>query len=212
MSPRSPTKKRRGYISVGVQTIPREMRSQGVQVSTILPRTLAPARSSRRSWPPASSADPLQPVLARDVTPGLDPNTTTPPRSKTFSKPASLSASSDILFPRFPYPASPDRSPSAFKAPTVPTLTTQTVTPPKTMMQTPPPSSVQTMDSPSAASPLSSVGPLSPPENSVSLPTRKAGRVWDPARGVEAFKRGSEEVLARFAKMGSWENDLPARS
>ncbi|EEB97150.1 hypothetical protein MPER_03587 [Moniliophthora perniciosa FA553] len=34
---------------------------------------------------------------------------------------------------------------------------------------------------------------------------RKSGRVWDPARGVELFKRGSEEVLARFLKMGSWE-------
>ncbi|KAJ7293144.1 glycogenin [Mycena rebaudengoi] len=31
--------------------------------------------------------------------------------------------------------------------------------------------------------------------------------VWDPARGVELFKRGSEEVLARFLKMGSWEEE-----
>ncbi|KAJ3900831.1 hypothetical protein F5879DRAFT_808432 [Lentinula edodes] len=31
--------------------------------------------------------------------------------------------------------------------------------------------------------------------------SRKAGRAFDPARGVELFERGSEEVLARFLKM-----------
>jgi len=31
--------------------------------------------------------------------------------------------------------------------------------------------------------------------------------VWDPARGVEIFKKGSEEVLSRFLKMGSWEEE-----
>jgi len=37
---------------------------------------------------------------------------------------------------------------------------------------------------------------------------RKGMRTWDPARGVELFKRGSEQVLARFLKMDSWdEND-----
>jgi hypothetical protein len=36
---------------------------------------------------------------------------------------------------------------------------------------------------------------------------RKATRVWDPARGVDLFKRGSEEVLARFLKMGAWEDE-----
>ena len=39
-------------------------------------------------------------------------------------------------------------------------------------------------------------------------PVRKGMRAWDPARGVELFKRGSEQVLARFLKMDSWdEND-----
>ncbi|KAJ3905120.1 hypothetical protein F5879DRAFT_800309, partial [Lentinula edodes] len=32
--------------------------------------------------------------------------------------------------------------------------------------------------------------------------SRKAGRVFDRARGVYLFKRGSEEDLARFLKMG----------
>jgi len=31
--------------------------------------------------------------------------------------------------------------------------------------------------------------------------------VWDPARGVDVFKRGSEEVLARFLRMGSFDEE-----
>lgn len=57
----------------------------------------------------------------------------------------------------------------------------------------------------------SSEGPESPPEAPLALPsTRKSGRVWDPARGVDLFKRGSEEVLARFLKMETWEDDSSA--
>ncbi|KAG7099585.1 hypothetical protein E1B28_001415 [Marasmius oreades] len=57
----------------------------------------------------------------------------------------------------------------------------------------------------STTSPPSSIGPISPTDNTPISPQRKAGRVWDPARGVELFKRGSEEVLARFLKMSSWD-------
>jgi glycogenin glucosyltransferase len=75
----------------------------------------------------------------------------------------------------------------------------------------------------------SSQGPLSPPESqSIPLPmtsvmsptaqfqtepmspTKPAPRIWDPARGVDVFKRESQEVLARFLRMGSWEG--PAQS
>ncbi|KAF7784074.1 CAZyme family GT8 [Agaricus bisporus var. burnettii] len=60
----------------------------------------------------------------------------------------------------------------------------------------------------SLGSSLSSVGPISPPDDQPFAPTIRTGtRVWDPARGVESFKRGSEEVLARFLKMGSWDAD-----
>jgi hypothetical protein len=31
--------------------------------------------------------------------------------------------------------------------------------------------------------------------------------VWDPARGVDLFKKGSEEVLARFLRMGPFDSD-----
>lgn len=60
----------------------------------------------------------------------------------------------------------------------------------------------------SLGSPASSFGPLSPVDVHAPLsPIRKGTRVWDPARGVDLFKRGSEEVLARFLKMGSWEEE-----
>ncbi|KAJ3907252.1 hypothetical protein F5879DRAFT_555034, partial [Lentinula edodes] len=37
--------------------------------------------------------------------------------------------------------------------------------------------------------------------------SRKSGRVFDPARGVKLFKRGLAEVLARFLKMSSREEE-----
>ncbi|KAF9786192.1 glycosyltransferase family 8 protein [Thelephora terrestris] len=49
----------------------------------------------------------------------------------------------------------------------------------------------------------SSVGPPSP--DIASTPVRST-RVWDPARGVDIFKKGSEEVLSRFLRMGSFED------
>ncbi|KAF4604961.1 glycogenin glucosyltransferase [Pleurotus pulmonarius] len=78
----------------------------------------------------------------------------------------------------------------------------------------------------STTSTPSSIGPVSPPDTQQSsLPPasilspstststlRKTSRVWDPARGVELFKRSSEEVLARFLKMGSWEDEAARRS
>lgn len=52
----------------------------------------------------------------------------------------------------------------------------------------------------------SSLGPISPADNPLSSPSRRlVGRTWDPKTGVDIFKRGSEEVLARFLRMGSWE-------
>ena len=44
------------------------------------------------------------------------------------------------------------------------------------------------------------LGPQAPPQ-------RKGGRVWDPARGVDVFKRSSEEVLARFLRSGSFDDE-----
>jgi hypothetical protein len=54
---------------------------------------------------------------------------------------------------------------------------------------------------------ISSAGPSSPVDGSPIVAHRKPGRVWDPARGVDIFKRDSEEVLSRFLKMGSFEDN-----
>ncbi|KAF7311067.1 putative glycosyltransferase family 8 protein GLGEN [Mycena chlorophos] len=67
--------------------------------------------------------------------------------------------------------------------------------------------SVQRTTSTTSSSSSTSVGPTSPPDTIGAAGARKGSRVWDPARGVELFKRGSEEVLARFLKMGSWEEE-----
>ena len=64
--------------------------------------------------------------------------------------------------------------------------------------------SSDTPSSPSSAGP-----PVSPAD---ARPRRAGGRVWDPARGVEIFKKGSEEVLSRFLKMGSWEEEKQSQS
>jgi glycogenin glucosyltransferase len=49
--------------------------------------------------------------------------------------------------------------------------------------------------------------PVQSPIDEQSVPRRvPAGRKWDPARGVDIFKRDSQEVLAKFLRMGSWEN------
>ncbi len=59
---------------------------------------------------------------------------------------------------------------------------------------------------PSAASPPSSVGPASPDdEKPVSKPKRvPIGRQWDPARNVDIFQKQSQDVLAKFLKIGTW--------
>jgi len=60
----------------------------------------------------------------------------------------------------------------------------------------------------SATSPPSSAGPASPSTSRFAQGDGAPGRIgrkWDPARGVEVFKRDSQEVLAKFLKMGSWE-------
>ncbi|TDL28016.1 nucleotide-diphospho-sugar transferase [Rickenella mellea] len=58
----------------------------------------------------------------------------------------------------------------------------------------------------------SSIGPISPRDSLLSpqISRKPAARIWNPATGVDVFKRGSEEVLARFLRMGSWEEDAHA--
>ncbi|KAJ7246331.1 hypothetical protein B0H12DRAFT_1211376 [Mycena haematopus] len=101
-------------------------------------------------------------------------------------------------------PATVHAGPDLSMATAAPSPTQQPSSPREFMPAAAPPASADG----SLTSPPSSTGPISPPDAPLVVsPTRKGSRVWDPARGVELFKRGSEEVLARFLKMGSWEEE-----
>ncbi|KAI0094282.1 hypothetical protein BDY19DRAFT_12250 [Irpex rosettiformis] len=48
---------------------------------------------------------------------------------------------------------------------------------------------------------------VTPGDTPIEARQRRGSRVWDPARGVDVFKRSSEEVLAKFLRMGSFDGD-----
>jgi len=190
------------YRDRAVQTVPREMRSQAVQVSVTLPKTTPATEQGKRSrqgsssikrlWPPATSAGVLQPVVVQDTGVGQDPSAIATPLPSRPSKPSV----------KLPAPSSPSSmySPQELVLATSPTLVGSS------MESISPTHAVRMVLS--GSPPLSPADTLSPPAGQGSvMPVRKAGRVWDPARGVELFKKGSEGVLARFLKMGSWEGD-----
>ncbi|KAJ7786512.1 glycosyltransferase family 8 protein [Mycena metata] len=179
--------KKKEYTVRGVQTISPKYRSQGTQASDAAKVPTHEKRSSRsdgrRQWAP-SAAGVVPPVT---VHAGPDLSMTTASPSPVLQQPGS---------PRE----------FSFESPTGAL--------PQMQMSTPPPrpaaAAVERHPSNegSLTSPPSSIGPISPPDAPLAMsPMRKGSRVWDPARGVELFKRGSEEVLARFLKMGSWEDE-----
>lgn len=220
--------KKKEYRVRGVQTIPREMRSQGIQVSIVSPKVPqdqsnvnapkgSPMSSSvsrgggRKQWMPANAP----------VSVGISTSTSELPMTTAFPSPIQTPSREGLP------PSTPPgmRSPREFAFPphTVPG-TVRAVPRPATATAPIPARRRQGSDSPismsrqvsndgsSLTSPPSSVGPVSPREGQpIGLGTspgaRKGGRVWDPARGVELFKRGSEEVLARFLKMSTWEDE-----
>lgn len=55
--------------------------------------------------------------------------------------------------------------------------------------------------------PPDSVGPDSPQDDSTIRARRLPGRHWDSRRDVDIFKSQSQDVLARFLKMGGWEEE-----
>ncbi|KAI0375171.1 hypothetical protein BV20DRAFT_1048350 [Pilatotrama ljubarskyi] len=101
-----------------------------------------------------------------------------------------------------PKPASPVVGPLATSSPRQSPKLTRLASP-----FSPPLQRTSSNDTAIASSP-STQGPLETPENTPIMgPVRKGGRVWDPARGVDVFKRSSEEVLARFLRSGSFDED-----
>ncbi|KAG6914634.1 hypothetical protein DXG01_016195 [Tephrocybe rancida] len=198
------------YRDFGVQTIIREMKEQSVQTITppVSPsgRAAKPTLSGGRRWAPANRPNVLPSVTIQDVESARD-GTPAPSSSPT----AEARLRSPKSGPRSPPIATSVQSPSP---PTTRPSRSNTL-PQKSSVRAPSSPAVrvtaisrQTSNDSSLDSPVSSVGPVSPSDGqSLNSPQRKSGRVWDPARGVELFKRGSEEVLARFLKMGSWEDE-----
>ena len=139
------------YRSIGVQTDPRDLREEGIQVMTFVPVTEV-----------AEKLILMNKRLGRNWVTSTE---TTSPSSLAFSPP---------ILDSLTTPASDeagDGNPSSASSP----ADNSSVTPPF----------------PAGGAPFSHI--------------RKGSRVWDPARGVENFKRGSEEVLAKFMKIGSLE-------
>lgn len=192
------------YRDIGVQTEARELKSEGVQ--TISPPPLKnieapkkPTLSGKRHWTPASRPNIPPSVTMHDAesAQGDSPTSTSYPTAETRLRSPTLRSPSTRL-PIPPIASPPVHSKSAFisqnRVASSPASSTSVI-------------SRQASNDSSVASPISSVGPLSPSEGQTISSPRKSGRVWDPARGVELFKRGSEEVLARFLKMGTWEDE-----
>ncbi|THH07349.1 hypothetical protein EW145_g3445 [Phellinidium pouzarii] len=236
MSPPSgPSRPKKGYRSYGVQTVPKDVRSVSVQVSQ---STSTPTGKSRRNSRHSSASSspvimphidlPRQPPIQEMVLGAEQTALATPslgnvhPHTRSSGGRHHHQHGSGVLSPRLhdvytfespnrtPPTGSPGtQSPVTRKAPAAvqPTrplmLDTQ-------QMQAPPFGIVRSSSTETADSPL---GPVSPADSLPGPPPRKpVGRTWNPATGVDVFKRGSEEVLARFLRMGSWEEESQSAS
>lgn len=229
----SATKKPKRYKDQGVQTTIVEKRSQGIQVDPPKPDR-NPKRvpmMGKRYWPPATTTDTS--MIARDDPPGRivapqplskkkSPTSSPPSHSpvklvREFISPPPVKIAEDRI-----KPSSPPLMKPSMKSTSSSTLTGIAPLPPQPLTALSGPvrsrasslrsstSSIarQTSNDSSLGSPASSYGPLSPLDvQSILPPARKSVRVWDPARGVELFKKGSEEVLARFLRMGSFDEE-----
>ncbi|KAI0962044.1 hypothetical protein AcV7_000973 [Taiwanofungus camphoratus] len=253
------------YRGRGVQTVPVETRSQGVQVNTSVGSEPAPSKG-KDARPPVgtgmwrdvpSTARLLPPVTMREFR--MDPDqmaVATPVVTHSLrqtvafpsqASPTGMWSPHTLGSPRTysPPKASPPKVPSPPKgaSPRKLSLPQQTSALRKGTIATPPSKPASPVIGPAATpshgtpspklSKLSS--PHSPPlarsssndtaltssPSTQAVPTpsispegtpvmgsiRKSGRVWDPARGVDVFKRSSEEVLAKFLRMGSFDDD-----
>ena len=193
------------YRGRGVQTDPPSVRSMGVQVTpktspggypthTSSPRiTTLPRRTSRhpsfgesqsaslRSRP-VSTAD--SPPLIRSPRVLISPRAYSPLESSTPS----------IMSPEY----SPVQTPRRRSGTSSP-VRDRVLSPLTTSLRSVP-TLARSASNETALS--SSVGPSSP---DMTLTPVRSTRVWDPARGVDIFKKGSEEVLSRFLRMGSFD-------
>ena len=176
--------KKKEYRSQGVQTIPKETKDQSVQV-TVLTDAMVADRSLKDMERGLEDVPKLSPLVSPT---GL--------RSPRYTSPRGSSANLAESTPR----------PTLYKPVQRPSVSQR-----GGLEQRLTPTSVSRAISSDTASSPSSAGPPTSPAD--SRPIRRAGgRVWDPARGVEIFKKGSEEVLSRFLKLGSWEDEKQSQS
>ncbi|KAI0257928.1 hypothetical protein BC834DRAFT_917003 [Gloeopeniophorella convolvens] len=214
--------KKKEYRSQGVQTVPKETRHQSVQVAVLTdPADADPSVKDKEKRPPRlrqSSYSGVSPTISKygelPPSPSAIPESRAPGLGYVSEVPKRISpltgSPTGMRSPRY---ASP-RGSSTNLAESVPTPTVAKPTPRNSTPLrggAPPPASVsRTISSDTTSSPSSAGPPASPLD---PLPTRRAaGRVWDPARGVDIFKKGSEEVLARFLRMGSWDEERRSQS
>ncbi|TEB38902.1 putative glycogenin [Coprinellus micaceus] len=224
-APPSKTPKATRYRDQAVQATPDTL-DQGVQAPDTAVVTRKIRNTKRISIP--SSGNFLVPPQRRDaaISAGIDSSTTATavPRRPRSSRGASAAASASTSPAFTPRVSSPVRSstrefivssPEGSEHPprSVPEFATPPFKTPRPSHHPPPrllpPVSFNASNDSSITSPAESSGAQTPlADGPTNGPVRThGGRVWDPARGVEIFKRGSEEVLARFLRMGSWEND-----
>ncbi|KAA1468003.1 hypothetical protein DENSPDRAFT_364359 [Dentipellis sp. KUC8613] len=212
-------KGKKEYRMFGVQTIPKQTRNQGVQVNLLgLPpgadwtgKGKTPTGTSPRTRPANGASAPLQGkgegLNVTTATEQYTPSHMTTSLVSQTSKLSPLASPTGLRSPRMYSPrGSVVNLAAAVASPSKPTPL-RTAPDPKLVIH-------RTISSDTASSPSSAGPPASPKDAPAtpSTPARKAsGRVWDPARGVDIFKRGSEEVLARFLRMGSWEEEAGAQ-
>lgn len=198
------------YASASTQTIPKETRDQGVQVN-LLP-IVANANSTdkdKETRSPNSNAR-----SSGSTTPNENTARREWPRLRT---PSGTSVSGTTAFSPLDERLSPLgsptvglRSPRMYPSPRGTALSLGDT--PRQLIQDRPTAASRrfSSDTTSVSSPSSTAPPSSPPDGHPlgpgfsSTPIKKpAGRVWDPTRSVDVFKKGSEEVLARFLRGGN---------
>ncbi|KAJ2995689.1 hypothetical protein NUW54_g7338 [Trametes sanguinea] len=171
---------------------------------SVLPRSYSPPKASQ----PPRIPSPPKVGSPKVITPPKIPSPKGPPSPRATMSPRRLS-SAQMPTSRLagsPKLGSPVVGPSATSSPRQSPKLTRLTSP-----FSPPLHRTSSNDTAITSSP-STQGPLDTPEGTPIMgPMRKGGRVWDPARGVEVFKRSSEEVLARFLRSGSFDEDEAQR-
>lgn len=196
---------------MGVMPFPSSASPTGIRSPQFLgsPRTYTPPRAAsplRIPSPPkiASPKPHTPPKVSSPKGPHSPKSTMAPRRLSAAQMPTSRLAGSPK--PASPKPGSPVVGLSVATSPRQSPKLTRLTAP---FNSSPPLHRSSSNDTVVASSP-STQGPVETPEGTPvlgTIPLRKGGRVWDPARGVDVFKRSSEEVLARFLRTGSFDED-----